>query len=212
MCQPVNAVHPGPVGAVHLGFTHKPFAAGTHICLVFRDEAERRAIVSKFVQSGIQDGERVAYYADTIEPSELVKHMTALDIDPASAPEVSNLRIEQAADAYCPDGQFIPEAMYDSLRAFYDQSKADGFPNARVSGEMSWALRPIPGSERLMEYESGVNSVLRTHPITAMCQYDANAFSGAMIYQALQVHPYLVLDGQLIKSPYYVLKELHHST
>jgi len=50
-----------------------------------------------------------------------------------------------------------------------------------------------------------VNRVVQTHPITAMCQYDANRFPGETIFQALQVHPYMVMHGQLVKNPsYYV--------
>jgi len=75
---------------------------------------------------------------------------------------------------------------------------------ARVTGEMSWALRGYPGSERLMEYEARINKVVQTHPITAMCQYDANKFDGDLIFKALQGHPYMVMNAQLVKNPYYV--------
>lgn len=40
-----------------------------------------------------------------------------------------------------------------------------------------------------------------------MCQYDANRFDGQVIFQALQVHPYIVMNGQLVRNPYYALKE-----
>ena len=72
---------------------------------------------------------------------------------------------------------------------------------------MTWATRDVPGSDKLIEYETGINYVLQTHPITAMCQYDANRFSGTLIFQALQVHPYMVMNGQLLKNPYYMLAD-----
>jgi hypothetical protein len=69
---------------------------------------------------------------------------------------------------------------------------------------MSWALRGIPGSERLIEYEALVNDVLVTHPVTAICQYDATRFDGASIFDVLKVHPMMVVHGLVVKNPYYV--------
>jgi hypothetical protein len=37
-----------------------------------------------------------------------------------------------------------------------------------------------------------------------MCQYDARRFDGATLYKVLQVHPYMVAQGQLVQNPYYV--------
>ena len=64
-----------------------------------------------------------------------------------------------------------------------------------------------PGSDRLMEYEALVNNVLKTHPITAVCQYDANRFSGATIVDVLKVHPMMIVRGQIVRNPYYMKPE-----
>ena len=94
--------------------------------------------------------------------------------------------------------------MLETLKGAYERARGDGYPASRVTGEMSWALRGLPGSEHLMDYEARVNRVLETHPITAMCQYDANRFDGDTIFAALQVHPYMVMNGQLVKNPHYI--------
>ena len=97
--------------------------------------------------------------------------------------------------------------MLNNLRLLYEQSEKHDYPSARVSGEMSWALKGIPGSERLMEYEALVNEVFLTHPITAICQYDANQFSGEEILNVLNVHPIMVVHGQIVQNPYYMKHE-----
>lgn len=199
MCQTVSSID--------VGFSRESFAPGTHICLVFRDEADRRRIVSKFVESGILSRERVYYFADTAQTSDVSTWLAELDIGILEAQNSAQFTIDEAVSTYCPDGRFVPERMLEEIKTAYSSSHEAGFPNSRVTGEMSWALRDIPGAERLMEYESGVNTVLMTHPITAMCQYDANRFSGAIVFKALQVHPYMVMNGQLVKNPYYIPKE-----
>ncbi len=192
---------------IYVGFCSDSFAAGTHMCLVFRDEAERKQIVSKFVESGIAEEEKVGYFADAATPSEVKEWLESMDVDISEALAENSLSIDEALDVYCPDGSFQPERMWDTLKDAYTQAEEEGYPNARVTGEMTWSLRGMTGSERLIEYESGINKVVKTHPITAMCQYDANKFSGSLIFKALQVHPYMVVNGQLVENPYYISEE-----
>lgn len=184
-----------------MGFTKETFPAGTHMCLIYADECERRKIIGKFLESGILSGEKVSYFADMMQPDEVREWLLNMNIE---LPVDARFSVLDAEETYCPDGTFVPEAMLDKLRQFYSQSTMDGYPGARVSGEMSWALKGIPGSERLMEYESLVNDVLVTHPVTAICQYDANRFSGADILGVLKVHPMMVVHGQIVRNPYYM--------
>ena len=49
---------------VDLGFTEEKFHDGTHMCLIYNDEQERRKIIGKYLESGLLSGEKVAYFAD----------------------------------------------------------------------------------------------------------------------------------------------------
>jgi hypothetical protein len=186
---------------VAMGFTKEAFPAGTHMCIIYSHEEKRRKVIGKFLESGIFGKEKVSYFADRMTPDEVRKWLLAMGIE---LPKDDGFSIRKAEDTYCPDGVFVPENMLNTLRTFYEQAKKAGYPNARVSGEMSWALKGIPGSERLMEYEALLNEVFVTHPVTAICQYDVNQFSGAMILDVLKVHPMMIVHGQIIRNPYYM--------
>ncbi|NQX02084.1 MEDS domain-containing protein [bacterium] len=193
-----------PINQDHLtdmGFTAERFPAGTHMCLIYSDESERRKIIGKFLESGLLAREKVAYFADTLKPEEVRAWLQEMGI---ALPEQDGFAITAAAKTYCPSAEFVPETMLQTLREYYRQAKQAGYPNVRVSGEMSWALKDIPGSDRLMEYEALLNEVFVTHPITAICQYDANRFSGATILDVLKVHPMMVVRGQIVQNPYYM--------
>ncbi len=151
---------------INLGFTGKKHPAGTHICMIFQDEKERRRIIAKFVGSGLTDGEEVAYFTDVMTRAEVVEWLRELEIDVPNEIAQSNLIVQDSLTAYCPKGKFVPDEMLKRLKSFYFQSIEHGYTNVRVSGEMSWALKGIPGSERLMEYEARINEILKTHPIT----------------------------------------------
>lgn len=192
-----------PSDSIGLGFGGERYPAGTHICLVYRDEAERRRIVRQFVESGLFEDEQVFYFADTALAQDVDSWLADLDIDPQAIRRDTSLQLGQALATYCPDGTFNPLDMTETLKRTYEAALSRGFSHARVSGEMSWALEHLPGSDRLMEYESMVNDVVLTHPITAMCQYNANTFDGNTVFRALQIHPYMVLGGQIVRNPYF---------
>ncbi len=192
---------------VFLGFENESYPAGTHMCLIYNDERERRKIIGKYLEGGYKGGERVAYFADEISPPEVFEWLTEMGIEISDEERETRFSSTGAADTYCPNGTFDPQQMLNTLRSFYESSISDGYSNCRVSGEMGWALKGIPGSDRLMEYEALVNDVLETHPVTAVCQYDAKKFDGATILQCLEVHPYIIVRGQIVHNPYYLRPE-----
>ena len=55
---------------VSLGFTPERFPMGTHICLIYEDEEERRTVISGFLATGLEEGERLAYFADEMTQDE----------------------------------------------------------------------------------------------------------------------------------------------
>ncbi|MCK4890834.1 MAG: MEDS domain-containing protein [Candidatus Aminicenantes bacterium] len=193
--------------SVNLGFTEEKFPAGTHMCLIYNNEEEQRNIISKFVEGGLSAGEKVAYFADEMEPDQISEWLASMGVAVPNLKESSNFSVSSTAETYHPEGIFKPEEMLDNLKVFYETAKEENFPASRVTGEMSWALKNIPGSNRLMEYEAKVNDVLVKYPVTAVCQYDANEFDGATLLECLKVHPYIIAQGQIVRNPYYMNTE-----
>jgi hypothetical protein len=187
-----------------MGFTQELFPAGTHMCLLYSNENERKHIIGKYLESGLNAKEKVSYFADTKKPEDVRIWLKEMGIDP---PEGNAFSILDAERTYCSTGEFVPEIMLNTLQEFYASAKKEDYPNARVSGEMSWALKGIPGSGRLMEYEAQVNDVLLTHPVSAICQYDVNRFSGASILDVLKVHPMMIVHGQIVQNPFFMKPE-----
>lgn len=197
----------GQKRTVPMGFTEEQFPSGTHMCLIYNNEEERRQVIFQFLASGLASGERVGYFADMMNPGQVVELLEEIGVQRDVLDDLDKFTVSEAKDVYCPDGQFVPERMLQTLRNAYDSCMEEGFIGTRVSGEMSWALKELPGSDRLMEYEALVNNVLVTHPVTAICQYDANRFDGATIVDVLNVHPMMIVRGQIVHNPYYMKPE-----
>jgi hypothetical protein len=189
---------------ISLGFSHRRFEKGAHLCMIYRDEAERRQVISKYLASGILNDEKIGYFVDTMKPEEVKSWLTELGIE---LPEGKQVAISPAVSTYCPKGKFVVKDMLDCLRHYHELSLSEGFSGARLTGEMSWSLRNIPGSEDLVEYEALINTILKTHPVTALCQYDATKFDGGTLFDILQVHPLMVVRGQIVENPAYIRPE-----
>jgi NADH:ubiquinone oxidoreductase subunit B-like Fe-S oxidoreductase len=69
---------------------------------------------------------------------------------------------------------------------------------------MTWTLKGIPGSERLLEYEVLLSTVIANFPHSGMCQYDARRFDGATLFNVLKVHPWMIVRGKIVQNPYYI--------
>lgn len=186
---------------VSLGFTAELFPPGTHMCYLYNDEQERLEIMSDFVRSGIEAGEKIGYFVEEMTPQALRDYFADLGIVPA---EESQLDIKPSLEVYCPDGRFSPDRMLGRLRSAYDDGIREGFNGVRLTGEMHWALRGLPGSERLAEYEARINLLVVDSPSSVICQYDANHFDGATLFKVLNAHPMMIVRGQVVHNPYYL--------
>lgn len=196
-----------------MGFSQEPVPEGTHICYIYNDDEERAKIMSKFLNQGLEEEEKILYFVDTVSTDEFEETMDDLGLDIRS--NKKDFALSEAGPTYCPDGAFCGHKMIDFLGGFYDDAMEEGYAGVRGSGEMTWSLRDgLTDTEELLKYEAELNNALKTHPITAFCQYDSREFDGNTIMDVLSVHPATVIRGQIVKNPYYMepeefLKEYH---
>jgi hypothetical protein len=186
-----------------LGFTDERYPAGTHICYLYTDDDERRRILPLFARQALLEHDSFDYLADVDSSAELPRVLAELDLAGAERNVPGRIRLATAREGYFPDGAFDPDAMLARLRSTYHQCIASGHAGARIAGEMTWALRGIPGADRIIECESRINDLVKETPITVMCQYDLRQFDGATMFDVMSVHPIMVVGGHILRNPFY---------
>jgi hypothetical protein len=186
------------------GLTEEFYAKWGHVCLIYDDEDQRQEIVSKYIAAGLKQGEQVRYFTDTATADEVRAWLSRMGVELPADTESEAFRIAPAVGAYCPSGQFEPQKMIDGCKARYGVAQNAGFTGVRSCGEMSWVYKGLPGSERFLEYEVLLNTVKGDFPHIGMCQYDARVFDGATLFKVLQVHPYMVAQGQIVTNPFFM--------
>ncbi len=192
---------------VDRGFTQEVLPECHHLCLIYDSEEQRRKIVSEFLTAGIRQGELVRYFADTTSPKEIRAWLLEAGVEVPKAEEDGAFGITKAESAYCPSGRFVPQEVIGNMVSRYAIARKAGYRGSRACGEMSWALRDIPGADRFLEYEVRINTITETFPYIGMCQYDARLFDGATLFNILQVHPFMIARGQIVRNPFYIKPE-----
>jgi hypothetical protein len=190
---------------VSFGFTDQRFPPGGHICYIYTDEAERRQVMARFVESGLSSGEKVVYLVDRPkEEAQAAAYLATLRVTVPDELRPGQFVLAEAESTYCPDGTFRPERMIDTWRSLYQRSLDERFEHVRVTGETSWMRRGHPGLDRWFEYEAILNTATLECPFTGIiCQYDANQMDGATLYNVLNVHPMMIVRRQIVRNPYY---------
>lgn len=192
---------------VDLGFAKARVPPGTHVCQIYSEDAERTAALLRFLSRGLQAGEAAVCFTENVTDDELEAWFASEGLSITAERAAGRFASSPTRQVYFQDGRFDPDRMLGLLKTFHTDSVAAGLPGARVIGEMSPEISTISGGSRLLEYEARINGLLRDHPVTAVCQYDARHFDGATIMDVLAVHPMMVVRGAVVFNPFYVAPE-----
>ena len=193
--------------AIDMGFTQEVIPGCHHLCLIYDDQEQRRKIVSEYLAAGLKRGEVVRYFTDGTPPEDIRAWLLNARIEVPKAEQDGSFAIITAENAYCPSGRLIPPEVIERAVSRYAMAKDAGYSGSRVTGEMTWVLRDIPDADRFLEYEARLNTITETFPYIGMCQYDARLFDGATLFKVLQVHPYMIAQGQIVRNPFYIKPE-----
>ncbi len=175
-----------------------------HLCCLYETEEEHRALLAPYLRQGLELGEKVLYIVDAHTAETVLKYLRddGVKVEPYLA--MKQLSILTAGEAYMRDGVFNPDRMIDLLQSETERALAEGYSALRVTGEMTWALRGLPGSERLIEYEAKLNRFFPHSKCLALCQYDQRRFQPDVLLDVLATHPIAVVGTKIYDNPYYI--------
>ena len=90
------------------------------------------------------------------------------------------------------------------LQTETERALADGYAALRVTGDMSWALRGIPGVNQLIQYEARLNTFFPGSRCLGLCQYDRRHFGDEALLDVLRTHPIAVIGSEVYSNFYYI--------
>ena len=191
-----------------MGLPGVSFTPGLHICAFYRGAEQRDELLLPYLREGLAAGDKCICVTDDPAAGEAVRALgTEFGVDTTSAS--AQLQPMDSGSTYLSGGCFAIEKMI----GFWDHTMSaavvrDGFGFVRAAGEMTWALRGLPGSDLLMAYEAKLNVFLHRYPQVLLCLYDLTQFAnGEILMEILRTHPTVLVSGQLMENPWYVEPE-----
>jgi len=188
----------------HFLRTVKDLQPGDHLCCLYETEGEHRAVLTPFMRQGLERGEKVLYIVDAHSAEVVTGYLRENGLDVEHYLASGQLGILSADDVYMQGGVFDPDAMIALLRSETQRAIDEGYQALRATGEMSWALKGLPGSKRLVEYETKLNEFFPGSRCLAICQYDRRRFEPAVLLDVLATHPICVVGTELYDNFYYI--------
>jgi hypothetical protein len=181
----------------------QPFDSGIHVCQLFSDEEDRLESMIRYLASGIEAGQKCGCWTFDDTRSLLAAESFEAGFPMDDARARGQLSFEDADRIWFADGKFDPELLLSRLIEFHNSIGDNAWEGARIVAEISPAIPEMPGGGRLIEYEVEVNRLLRDRPMSVICQYDLRRFSGSVLLDVLQVHPYVMIRGSVMPNPFY---------
>ena len=174
-----------------------------HICAFYPSLADRDELLIPYLRAGLEAGDKCMCLVDTTG-AEAVFAALGGDADLGPRVDRQQLDIQRSQETYLRGGGFSTEAMLEFLDRSIGGAIAAGFGVARVVGEMTWALRRLPGVKELIGYEARLNRFLPRYPQVFLCLYELDRFSGELLVDVLKTHPKVLLCGMVLDNPYYL--------
>ncbi|ROO89661.1 STAS domain-containing protein [Actinocorallia herbida] len=162
---------------------------GDHLCLAFADESERRDVLTCYLSVGLERGERLLYYTERSAPETVKGWLRDAGVDSGKAVADGRLKILPVDASLLASGRFDADATVATIEREVAESLREGHSGLRLTGEMDWALRDVPGAEKLPAFEEKVGALVAGRRATALCQYDVRRFDADRMTVADQVHP-----------------------
>jgi hypothetical protein len=174
-----------------------------HVCAFFSSREEQNKILMPFFKDGYDQGEKLFHVVDSRlhEEHRCACKQGGIEVDTAEAS--GQLEIHDWEDTYLKDGYFDGDRMIRGLEDMLEGNRAR-YQRIRVTGNMEWALKAVPGVTDVIEYETKLNYVLPKYPDAFVCVYDLNRHSGSVVMDILRTHPMVIISGVLQENPLYV--------
>ena len=189
---------------VPLGFGNLNATIGDHIGHFYETREEWKKSIVAFLVTGLEAGDKCVYFLDPDQGDKLEVALT----------DASSLVEDALASGQLMlvEGKGSPSEMEDALATCLAEIPSR-YPLLRWGGDMTWSLKKMPTTEKLMEWETHCN-VIENPKAVFLCQYYLKAFLGNVVMDALKTHPICIVGSMIHQNAYYedpavFLAELH---
>ena len=189
-------------GPVPSGIDEIGLVPGSHVCAFYRGDADRDRLLTGYLSAGLTAGDKCICIVDSERTAKRLEQLSRTSREPGSFGRQLDIHLPEST--YLTGGEFTTSDMLTFWTESMIKAEIEGYSFCRLVGEMTWALRDVPGVEHLIGYESELNRVTPSYPVVVLCLYDLDRFSGEIVVNVVKTHPQVLVQGILVENPYYI--------
>jgi hypothetical protein len=178
---------------------------GDHSCFVYDSEEEHARCLTHFIRQGLYSNEKVIYLLDDHNADTLIISLLENGLDVRPYLVKRQLLFKKGQRCYTSEDTFDPDKMITRLKKEIDKSLDQGYSGIRITGEMTWSLKGLSGSEKLTEYEAKLNKFFKNKKCIALCQYNRKRFDKSLLFDIIGVHPINIINEKVHYNDLYPL-------
>ncbi len=175
-----------------------------HICAFFDSREEQYEILLPWIKEGLANKDEVLNILETNLHFDHCSRLSKENIPVQESLKNGQLKIASTEDTYLQGGAFAVDRMFHIVEQALIDAQNGPYSMFRGCGEMQWALKNLPGTDQLMEYEARLNFLTPQYDCSIICIYDINKFSGRAVADILASHSHVILNGRIHKNPHYI--------
>ena len=179
---------------------------GAHVCAMHDGPERVLETLALAFRSGLERGERCVYIAPE-ESAETVREALAaegVDIDEAAS-RGELIFLVNREDLLKNGEEFDPDHLIEAIKSLFGQTLEAGYAGLRLSADVPWLTRNVPGGDRAMEFEEKADEIVNVEgvPLMAICQYRLSELDAEETMDILERHPLSLIGGQIHRSEEY---------
>ncbi|MCK5559604.1 MAG: MEDS domain-containing protein, partial [Thermoplasmata archaeon] len=168
-----------------------------HICCFYETEEEHQNLLTTFIKKGVERGEKILSIVD----AHTLKRFQEFLLDNATKVktyiDTGQLNLVTIDETYTRNGLFDAEKIIGLLRNETEFAIAGGYTGLRVIKEMGGALKRMKNFDRLIEYETKLNTFFPNSNCFIICQYNRNSIDSKLLLDVLASHPLVMIDNEI---------------
>ncbi len=153
--------------------------------------------VAQVVIEKLRMNNRCLYLNSPTMVAGIRSYLAAAGLDVAE--EVNKRSLMLSSDQnHLVNGHFDVDGMLSMLGSAVDEALADGYTGLWATGDMTWELGSEENFEKLMEYECGLERLIRGQPaLSGICQYHQDTLPDDTLHVALSRHRAVYINETL---------------
>ncbi len=102
--------------------------------------------------------------------------------------------------------EFDPDHLLDAIKGLFTATVEAGYKGLRLSADVPWLTRDVPGGERAMEFEAKADELVNVPgvPLLAICQYRLGDLDPEDSLAILERHPLTLVGGRVHQNEAYI--------